>query len=65
MASRAEGFAADPNLRAADTAPRPAAAQAELAAETLRELAAATSGLRERGDAAASLLNILYLEDGE
>ncbi|MFF7944794.1 hypothetical protein ACFZC5_34310 [Nocardia gamkensis] len=63
LASHADGFAADPALRAASTAPHPADVHAALAAKALRELTAATAPLRTLAHQASSPLDTLYLDE--
>ncbi|WP_159850279.1 hypothetical protein [Nocardia sp. CY41] len=63
MASHVDRFAADPALRAASSAPHPADVQATLAAEAVRELAAATAPQRTLAHHASSPLNTLYLDE--
>lgn len=63
LAARADRFAADPTLRADSTADQEPAVQAGLAAEALRELAAATAPLHRLTDAASGPLNTLWLDD--
>ncbi|MGW5384007.1 hypothetical protein [Nocardia sp. NPDC003963] len=62
LAHRAERFAADPALCAADTVAHAPGVQAAIAAEALRELAAATARLRDLARAAASPLDTLWLD---
>ncbi|WP_280396015.1 hypothetical protein [Nocardia brasiliensis] len=63
LASRAEDFAADAHLRADAAAQHPPAVQAQRAVTALTELAATSTGLRERAQAAASPLNTLYISE--
>ncbi|WP_033247436.1 hypothetical protein [Nocardia carnea] len=63
LAARADRFAANPTLRADSTADQEPAVQAGLAAEALRELAAATAPLHRLTDAASAPLNTLWLDD--
>ncbi|WP_280420880.1 hypothetical protein [Nocardia carnea] len=62
LAHRADHFAADPALHAADIVTHEPGVQAAIAAEALRELAAATARLRDLAGAAASALDTLWLD---
>ncbi|MEV0367992.1 hypothetical protein [Nocardia fusca] len=62
LAHRADRFAADPALCAADTVSHEPGVQAAIAAEALRELAAAAARLRDLARAAASPLDTLWLD---